>query len=219
MGYRARVYLLDNIKIAELQQMTKSRLYNKCKKYLEDGYLYRGDLLDEYKAKEIMSLGSPAWDYRIMNKYLTPLFENKILHDQFNQDSELMLLDKEGLGYLIDFYRGELDNYYKKSSKCASTVFDVFNLLFQKQETFSKEEIFKIVRDAGFSDGDFAEGLMSLKRNNLSMSLSWEKDNPPYNLGKESLSSSWIYDHIIFELVRLYKEVDFTKNTMIYTAG
>jgi hypothetical protein len=217
MGYRADLYIIDNKDLKDLRSISKKRLFQEME--ADDDFIYRLDILNHFNAKEIYSLGEPNWGIEF-EVYLKPLFKNKLLHEYYNSDNDMMILTKEGLRFLIDFYHNKVNIFYKKQAKLTNTIVELISEIKKtKGKTIKKEKVNKIISDSYSDEFYFSREILNLNANTKGMEYEWEKDYKPYNLEGEKISDSWKYEYAIFELVRLYKTIDFKNKTLIYTAG
>ena len=217
MGYRANLYLIDNEYLEKLKKTSKKYLWKALD--VEDDFLYRNDLLEHFGAKNLYDLGEPDYGNRL-NKFKKRLLKSKYLHEKYNDQSEMMILEKEGFEELLKVIHEKNYKYYKKQEKTTKTIVNlVENILSSKNKTIKKKDIENIIKKDFKDDYDFYNSLNSLKNGINSMVWEWEKDARPYSLEGESLTSSWKYEYAIFELLRIYKSIDWENNTLIYIEG
>jgi len=165
--------------------------YNKIKSLNKDElFNFSGD--DDYYSvrnfiKELHELGKYCeFNTRGLTK---KFFKNKDLNDYYNSDMELFIVDKQFLEMIINTY----SEFIKKHYKDMMSDVDVNN-----EETWTKEKfaiIFQHIR---------------------SFSIEWTQLTP-YNLNEgEEITTSWKYEYVVFELVRIYKSFDWKRNIMVY---
>jgi hypothetical protein len=114
-------------------------------------------------------------------------FNQSEVKKHFESDYEFMQIKKEGLKAIIEEYSEYIANYYEG--------------LLKKDE---------------FEDETIEQKCVVAIKSKL---RAWKKNYCiPYNLdeNKDSLVSSWEYEHSIFDLVRIYKTFDWEKETMIW---
>jgi hypothetical protein len=131
--------------------------------------------------KEVYELGK-YFNREFLDEFISPVYSNKEVHDSANDDNDFFLLSNEGIVRLIEYHRERVFNYYSSVKPEASDLFD--------EHDSYKQAIDKKVRQWG-------ETCTKYKLY-------------PYNLSLESecLVSAWDYEYQVFELVRIYKSID-----------
>ena len=207
MGYRAELYLCDKKNLGILNKITGEELINLYgnSEDEDEQYPYRRDLLQkELGFKEIYQLGEPSWGHKDFDKNTSKVFDDEDLHDHYNEDNEMVLLNKSGLKFIIDHYQEKIINFYKKDLKTIEGLIK------------KKENSVDFLSD---KDYEFEVNCDTLLSNTKSMLRDWE-NYPPYNLDNpEKVTGSWKYEYAIFQLAHLYKTIDWGKSNIIYTAG
>ena len=191
------------------------REYNKIKNYtLEEVYKHKGIEWNEDNEKRVDYVGVYDIAYNMhyeLGKYVDefdkklfkPVFKNKETQKEFECDSDFYIVQKEFVLKLIEYYTGIIKNYYTEMLKDffdgRKVKSDFLKNKDSKITEIEEESIFKIIEHV------------------RSMSYEWI-DFVPYNLNLDTpnIVSSWKYEYVIFELVRLYKTFDWKRNIMIY---
>ena len=140
-------------------------------------------------AKEVYEIGK-YWEHDFLNKYKKNIFAKKATNRRFNEESEFYIIGKDGLKAIIDSYHKKIAEYYKSILKPDPR--DVELGLHTKPEEHIKNQLKEW-------DNQF-----NIKPYNLS-------------LDKDEIISSWKYEYSIFELVRIYKTVDESKQLICLT--
>lgn len=119
-----------------------------------------------------------------------------------NSDSEWLLVEKDFLKLVIEDYRSKIKKYYEEMVSVGRFGFPDKN---KKIEDLTKEEIAALYNHVADMGSDWINP--------------W--DTPPYNLDSDDdkITNSWKYEYTIFELVRLYKSVDWENNILVFTGG
>lgn len=191
MGYRHSMYLVNKEVCEEVKNMTYKELVSK---YGEGDY-FRPDNLE---IKEIYDFGKLYWDdtaERIYEKG-SPVFRKDVM--EILEDYVPYLVNKAGLEMAIEIYRKKTEDLYNKLRvDCNEMIaymgveipFD--NSVHENIEQFIQEKI------RGWSAGNIY---------NL-------------NLNNDEIINSYNYEYQIFELVRLYKSIDFNKYNILFMGG
>lgn len=156
-------------------------------KYAEDeGYTSFHKILCENNAKCIFEYGKLYWDDTIERLHKTG--ERLFKDEDVNE-----LFEEEDIYLLGEKAIEETINIYKEK------IIKMYDLLFENNDMSEKEIIEK-----------YEEHLRDYK-------LWWNRLNA-INLDKdkECICDSWLYEHQIFELVRLYKTIDFEKYNLLF---
>ena len=171
--------------------------YDKIKDFSkEELFEYNGEEEDGYVStrdlsiEELYEFGKNC-DFKLED-FAKPFFSNEELQESYNSDTELLIVGKEFLKEVIEEYTGYVQENYKK-------LIDGINGNNPRLMTFEKaEELYKHVRG---------------------MSIEWLQLTP-YNLESENvITTSWKYEYVIFELVRIYKTFDFDNDILVYYGG
>ena len=199
MGDRRYFYLVDKSKCEAIRNMTMSELCNYAKSEgVEggDGWFSFNDnkFLDK---KEIFEFGKLYWDDtadRIYSKG-EPLFTDKEVQEDVS-DYDPYVVGKPGVLEAIEIYKRKIIEAYK-------------NLLVDGGKQFLP---------GGFSiERDDIKSIDKI-RDFIHESLKWWERLGAIDLDEthESISDSYQYEHQIFELVRLYKSIDWETKTVLF---
>lgn len=199
MGYRHYFYLVDKSKCEAVKNMTLNELYDYAKSggvEVEDGWFYFGDdkFLDK---KRIFEFGKLYWDDtadRIYSKG-EPLFTDKEVQKNVS-DYLPYVVGKPGVLEAIEIYKRKIIEGYK-------------DLLVDGGKQFLP---------VGFSiEWDDIRSIDKI-RDFIHERLKWWERLGAIDLDEthESISDSYQYEHQIFELVRLYKSIDWETKTVLF---
>ena len=201
MGYRHYFYLVDKRDVELVKDKTQEELVQIAKTYgadvdEEDGYFYFNDKKFMNKT-EIYEFGKLYWDdtaERIYSKGV-PLFEKEEVQECF-EDYCPYVMGQDAMLEAINVYKEKIVKYYK------SLLVDGDTKDFGYFYDVEPENIKDIV----------------LVCHHISdMLYHWDRmgvvDTDPEN---ERISNSWMFEHQIFELVRLYKSIDWENKCLLF---
>lgn len=200
MGYRHYFYLIEKEELDKIRGMTYDELFNYETKagYLEDGdnYIF---LPEVFNQKRIYEFGKLYWDDTAERIYstATPMFENKETQSYF-ADFEPFVVGKQGVLEAIKIYREKILNYFKGFVKKESISKDIAKLDL-KPENLEIDKICKEIQEKIWTWGNF-----------------WGTSPIDVDENNEEITNSWLYEYQIFELVRLYKAIDWEKYTVLF---
>lgn len=200
MGYRHYFYLVDKKDVEKVKDKNYDKLLLIAKEYgaevEDDGYFYFND--DKFMNKtEIYEFGKLYWDDTAERIYShgVPLFTIEETQKAFS-DYVPYVMGADGLLEAINIYKEKIINYYKS-----------FLVDGEKRKiNYSFEVRPEDIKDVS-NITDFIEdrlrwwvlyGVIDL------------------DLNRERISDSWIYEHQIFELVRLYKTIDWENKCLLF---
>lgn len=199
MGYRHYFYLVDKSKCEAIRNMTMSELCNYAKSEgVEggDGWFSFNDnkFLDK---KEIFEFGKLYWDDtadRIYSKG-EPLFTDKEVQEDVS-DYDPYVVGKPGVLEAIEIYKRKIIESYK------DLLVDGGVQLLPGGFSIGREDIKSIDKVREF----------------IHEKLKWWELFGAIDLDEthESISDSYQYEHQIFELVRLYKSIDWETKTVLF---
>lgn len=146
-------------------------------------------------AKNIFELGK-YYNDEFLKTFRTEVFSNEEVNVHFRADTDLYLISKEGFLAIIDSFREKVLNYYQDVMNHADHKIMGYNSA-PSPEQFIQEKI-----------RTWGENCTQLKLY-------------PYNLteNNEDIVSSWEYEYAIFELVRIYKSINWDTQLAAITAG
>lgn len=192
MGYRHYFYTVDIAECEAIRHLEYPELIEFCKENYPDSYDNSDDYeyIDFHKIlnqKKIFGFGKLYWDDTAER---IDAQGNPLFTVEETQkrfrDYMPYCMGKDGLKEAIKIYKGKIINYYK-SLLVDDTEYEALK---------SSEKLKKYADD---------------------MLFWWEKMGVlNLNESYESISSSWLYEHQIFELVRLYKSIDWSKNYLLF---
>ena len=206
MGYRNYFYLVEKSEVSKVRGMNYEELCDYAKQcgasydeYDEDEDERGFDFIDErfMNKKLIFEFGKLYWDDTIerIHEVGMPLFDDQDIQEIFNEPYKPYITGKVGLETAIEIYKNKVVEYLKSLVKVDAD--DTSSLLRQVQpDNLDLEAVCRAIR------GKLAE---------------WGR-YPPYNLNEhtDKISSSWYYEYQIFELVRLYKTIDWDKYVLLF---
>lgn len=202
MGYRHYFYLANTEDCDAVQNMTYSQLAEYCKeKYPnsvdeDDGELYINfhDILNQ---TEIFEFGKLYWDDTADQIYNhgTPLFSNAETQSDFN-DYRPYRMGKDGLLEAIQIYQNKVISYYEGLLVDGATQRLPFGITIEREDIKSIDKLVEHIQDE----------------------VNWWKVMGVLDLDErnERISKSWLYEHQVFELVRLYKSIDWDKKCLLF---
>lgn len=194
MGYRQYFYEIDNCLVEEIKRcVTEEDLYNVCKKHNIDcsKEVNNDGTVDYYCppykfGKEIYEFGKYYENSNNIYSNGVQVFESEELQSRYS-DYGIIICNKNAVKSAIEWQREALIKLYQ-------------NLIDNKTEN-------------PFLENSHLDKMMD----HCSAYLYWWK-NYPYNLeeNNENLTDSWLYEHTIFDLVRIYKTFDFSKKSIMF---
>lgn len=142
--------------------------------------------------KETYELGK-MYDDRDIAKFRSDVFTNPDTNCHFNNsDNEFYIINKEGFEFIIDSYRKKVLAYYES----------ILNP--------SKEDV--LFGDQLTPEKCIQEKVRTWGENCTKFKLY------PYSLKGEQISTSWTYEYAIFELVRVYKSINWETQVVTISA-
>lgn len=188
MGYRHYMYLISKEVCKEVKNMKYEELVSK---YGEDEYFSLHDL----EKKEIYNFGKLYWDDTSERIYRTgtPMFNEDVMKKV--DDYVPYLVGKEGLEVAIDIYRKKTEDFYRGLEIDGDVKIGFMGIELPIDIT-KQEKVDKFLQEQirGWSAGN----IYNLDQNN------------------EDIVNSYKYEYQIFELVRLYKSIDFNKFNILF---
>ena len=201
MGYRHYFFLVDKKDVELVKDKTYEELMQVAKTYgvdvdEDEDYFYFNDKKFMNKT-EIYEFGKLYWDdtaERIYSKG-APLFTNTETQRCFD-DYRPYVMGKEAMLEAIDIYKTKIVNYYK------GLLIDGDTKDFGYFYDINPEDI---------------KDMVCIAHHISDMLWHWDRtgvvDTDPEN---ERISNSWMYEHQIFELVRLYKSIDWENKCLLF---
>ncbi len=200
MGYRHYFYLVDKKDVELVKDKTYEELMQIAKTYgvnvdEDEDYFYFNDQKFMNKT-EIYEFGKLYWDDtadRIYSKGV-PLFTKEETQKCF-YDYCPYVMGKEAMLEAIDIYKEKIIRYYK------SLIVDGDTKEFSYFYDIEPDEIKNV----------------EVTRHITDILYHWDRmgvvDVNPEN---ERISNSWMFEHQIFELVRLYKSIDWDSKCLLF---
>lgn len=168
----------------------KTLTYEELVKMFEENVEENHFSLHDLPTKHLYNFGEIDEDMseRIYLKGI-PLFKDKEVMDKLSH-YEPYIVGREGLLEVINIYKEKVRKYYE------SLLEDTIDELFAEENVTAIQKQERHIRQA----------------------LRHWRISPPINLDEnvDVISSSWNFEHAIFELVRLLKTTDFEKQTIIF---
>ena len=200
MGYRHYFYKVKKADVETIKDMD----YEQLKKYVADrggevvddeNYVNFDDVISQ---TEVHEFGKLYWDNtakRIYDKG-TPLFSKKETQDAFD-DYSPYVVGKEGLLEAISIYQEKVLNYYK-------------GLLVDGEERRLPLGITLTVEDVKSMDKVLEHLSDKISRISYCGIANIDEDR------KWQVTSSWEYEHSIFNLVHILKSIDWQEDTILF---
>lgn len=205
MGYRNYLFVVDRKKFAKAKKMTAEQLWGLTNEEPEDWNLdgdkivtppYYRNLLTSIGGEELLEV-SEAIHYRNSNfnikSYLKKAFKDKDVHRWYNEDIEFMIAKPEILNGLIEFYISKVKNYYTNLAK--------------EDSEHPKDEF-------GWDLKPQLERLQKHVQSQLSW-LNFVNDSK----SKWCLSTAWLYEYDVFNLIHIKKMFNPKKQFLIWTGS
>lgn len=205
MGYRNYLHVVDRKKLAKIKKMNVNQLWDLTEEdpeewdMDEDGNFqppYWRDVLEKIDSEELIEV-SEALFYRNsdfkLSKYTKKIFKDKEIQKHYNEDTELMIAKPEILDALIEFYISKVKKFY--------------NQLLLEDSTNPKDEYGNPLKPQ-------LERLQSAAKSQLSW-LNFVNDSK----SKWCLSTAWLYEYDMFNLIHIKKMFDPKKQVLIWTGA
>lgn len=186
MGYRNYLYTIPKKNVKKVRGKKLKELEEKYGNKEDDNYFDYKDVLKDMKC--IFEYGKLYWDDTVERIHNTgeQLFLDEDVQDRF-EDYDIYLVGKDALKVTIEIYENKIKEMYKK-------LLDNTNL--------SDEEI-------KYKYENHIEEYNSWWRTKWMNTINLDEND-------ECICNSWLYEHLIFELVRLYKTIDFEKYDLVF---
>ena len=223
MGYRTYVASMPKREYNKIKSMTKDQLIEHYKIEREDYEIEEGYIgMGVYDfGKELYEFGKYT-DFEPPKGSLKTFFKNKELNKYYTDEHDFNIVTPEFLAYIIDSYKKIVTDYYN----------DMMNPFFGKKvERYDRDNptdflnSVKVEYNYPNNKYKFDFSLITQEEQNSlwkiidhvrSMRTEWTAIIP-YDLSRgDEVTTSWKYEYVIFELVRIYKTFDWKKNVMIY---
>lgn len=199
MGYRHYFYLVDKSKCEAIRNMTMSELCNYAKSEgVEggDGWFSFND--NKFLGKKrIFEFGKLYWDDtadRIYSKG-EPLFTDKEVQEDVS-DYDPYVVGKPGVLEAIEIYKRKIIESYKDLLVDGGVQLLPGGFFIGREDIKSIDKVREFIHE-------------KLKWWELFGAIDLDETH-------ESISDSYQYEHQIFELVRLYKSIDWETKTVLF---
>ena len=144
------------------------------------------------------------------------------LNKEFTNEHDFAIVTPEFLEYIIDSYKKRVEDYYNKM---------MVPFFGEKEDRYSRDKptdfLNSVKVEYNFPNNkynfDFSKitqeeqnALWDIIDHVRTMRFEWVQTKP-YDLSSgDDVTTSWKYEYVIFELVRIYKTFDWKKNVMVY---
>lgn len=208
MGYRHYLYIIPKETVKNLQGKSyeelweeyatpkeKDSYYEWLKEYPEKG---KHIDIDWFGQQEVFEFGKLYWDDTAQRIYDTgkPLFDNPEIQEEF-ADYEPYIVSKEAIKIAVEIYRQKVIDYYKDLFKENEKLCDpFFHIPIEEVEKSIQE---KCLEDCRNQLDEWSKGWL----------LDFDEDSL-------ALTGSWFYQYSIFNLMHLYKSIDFEKYDLLF---
>lgn len=219
MGYRTYIGLISKEKYEEIKNMSRRELCAKFEKNYsedwEDDDLYVGayDMVDEsYEFGKYTDFDD--------EKFYTPFFTNPETHEYYIGDHDFWVVGKEYLEHIIKHYRKKIEAYYDKMLKPfypdSEHRWDGSEFVKSMKREFTDSLEDKYTLDFSKITPEETTQIWEMICHLRSMESEWTRLDP-YDLENgDQVTTSWKYEYNIFELVRLYKTIDWENQVLVY---
>jgi hypothetical protein len=197
MGYRNYISSISRKEYDVIKNFTREELYKYKKEDLEEGYVSIRDVLDG----DLYELGK--YVDKFPKRVFKSFFVDKATQDYFTKEreGELYLVGKKFLENVIVTYGLKIQTYYKDLLKDLLT--DEKYPVLKDPKEYNSESIYKLADHVNRMAAEWGCSAFS--------------DKMPYNLKTgDAVTTSWKYEYVQFELVRIYKTFDWKNNVLVY---
>jgi hypothetical protein len=202
MGYRHYFYKVKKADVETVKDMTYKQLveYAEARGVEVDEWCGKKTLYfdDLFRKTEVHEFGKLYWDNtaeRIYSKGV-PLFSKPAVQEEFD-DYKPYIVGKEGLLEAISIYQEKVLNWYKSLLVNGEEKHLPFGITLTVEDVKSVDKIIEHIRDK----------IQSISYRGLA---NIDEDS------KWSVTSSWEYEHSIFNLVHILKSIDWEQDTLLF---
>lgn len=216
MGYRNYIASIPRDEYNKIKNFTKEELYIYKKTDIEDDYVG----VWEIAHNRLYELGK--YVDMFPKKLFKPFFIDKKLQKYYTEDGELYIVGKKFLENVIESYSLKIRNYY----------LDMLNPFYDNNK-INCEFLKSVKTEYGYEKNkykfDFSKitqeqetSIYNMINHIKGMASEWgvnsiSDGHRPYDLkGKDEVTTSWKYEYVQFELVRIYKTFNWKNNVMVY---
>lgn len=156
---------------------------------VEEDFLWAGDIVGKYVIDEISDETFLIKKPKAFNRF----FKNKVINDSYNDDTDLFRISQVDLLELIHIYEEKTLSFYKRK--------------FDEVQTHKDTE---------------PEKALEIALNEIRFKISgWNNHGAiDTDLNKKNrIVRSWNYEYAIFDLLMLYKTVNFSSEVLFIRAG
>lgn len=144
---------------------------------------------------------------------LKPFFSNKELNDKYTEDHDLFIGNKDFLKFVIEDYKEKSLDFY---TKLLNPFQEDKNFLDSRKKEigFPKDKVsydFSSLTQDQINSIDEMISDIKYKISDISMGTYSNLDD-----GSDTIVNSWRFENAIFELVKIYKTMDWNKYYLVY---
>jgi hypothetical protein len=224
MGYRTYIGTMPKREYNKIKSMTREQLIKHYNLKESDDY-YEGD---NYIGMGVYDFGKRLYEFGKYTEFEPPkgsqktFFKNKELNKEFTVDHDFAIVTPEFLEYIIDSYKKRVEDYYNKM---------MVPFFGEKEERYHRDKPSDFLNSVKVEynypnnkyEFDFSKitqeeqnALWDIIDHVRTMRFEWAQTKP-YDLTEgDEVTTSWKYEYVIFELIRIYKTFDWKKNVMVY---
>lgn len=215
MGYRKYIGSLPKSEWEEIKDLTLDELFKYKKIDIQD------DCLSVFNIAYNEMYGFGDTDFDGEGK---PVFSNTETQKYFDDEHHFKIVDKEFLAKIIEHYQNKITSMY-------TDMLEPFKLLCREKSEFlesietvydgnrfnTKFDFTKITQDEVNSLYKMIEHVRLMGSEHGANRHGFMNDVKPYELDdRDSITTSWKFEYVQFELVRLYKHFDWDNNVVIF---
>ena len=198
MGYRQYFSKVNRKKIEKIRDLDRDGLIKWCKEndvpleeYNKEEYIDMFEIFDKLGAKQAFEFGEYYENADEIMKNGKVLFNNSELVEEF-ADFAPYMVTREAVRCAIEWQREKILKYFK-------------SLLLEEHE-YEKNGIY-------FDSRSKQQRLEDAVQSKI---IEWEY--VPYQLGDrtDKLTTSWLYEYTIFELIKIYKDTNWDEDCLIF---
>lgn len=202
VGYRHYFYLVDIEECDHVENMDYHTFVDYCENKApgiveDDGdstFVWFPDTLGQEEVYEFGKIYYEDTAERIYS-HGKPVFALKETQDAFS-DYNPYRMGKDGMLEAIEIYKQKIIDHYKGLFEDGAVQILPFGIEIKRDEIKSTDKLIDAARD---------------------QLLWWEKLGViDLDESHDAISKSWLYEHQIFELVRLYKSIDWDKKCLLF---
>lgn len=190
MGYRNYLYIADKKKINKVHKMSANELWELVggKTELDEDIdtPWIGDVLDKLNAEEFIELGKYLDYTNEIQPFLKPLFRDKLVHNDYNCETECMLVKPEILQKIATIFKEKVKGYYKSLlEEKSSNVLD------------TRPQLERCIED-------------------IRTKLTWLENSDTLPSNKWNIIDTWLYEYEMFNILHLMRIFNPKKQALIW---